>query len=114
MSDDQKINIFRVLDFLRDSAETYADAEATRVYIETFLKSKKAMLMKEVASTFPSAAAQEREAMAHPEYLELLEALREATKEKERLRYLIDAAKVRADCWRSLESSKRTEQKIIP
>lgn len=110
---DNEINIFKALDYLRDTAPAYAKAKAERVYLEEFRKSKKAMLMKAVEAQYPSAAAQEREAYSHPEYLALLDALREATEEEERLRWMIVAAQAKIECWRSLESSRRYEAKTI-
>lgn len=110
---ENEINIFKALDYLRDAAPAYAKAKAERVYLEEFRKSKKAMLMKAVEAQYPSAAAQEREAYSHPEYLALLDALREATEEEERLRWMIVAAQAKIECWRSLESSRRYEAKTI-
>lgn len=110
---DEDINVFRALDFLRDTAPLYAKAKAERVYLEEFRKSKKAILMKQVEPQYASAAAQEREAYAHPDYLQLLEALKIATEEEERLRWLIVAAQAKIECWRSIESSRRVEAKII-
>lgn len=111
---ENEINIFKALDYLRDTAPAYAKAKAERVYLEEFRKSKKAMLMKAVEAQYPSAVAQEREALAHPEYLELLDGLRVATEEEEKLRWLIEAARARCEIWRSLESSRRNESKVIP
>lgn len=110
---DEDINVFRALDFLRDTAPLYAKAKAERVYLEEWRKSKKALLMKQFEPQYPSAAAQERESYAHPEYLELLQALKIATEEEERLRWLIVAAQAKIECWRSLESSRRVEAKTI-
>ena len=109
----EEIEIFRCLDFLRDSAPKYAKAKAERVYLEAFAKSKRAILMKKFAPDHPSAAAQEREALSDPEYIELLDGLRVATEEEEKLRWLIEAARARAEVWRSLESSRRIEGKIL-
>lgn len=110
---ENEINIFKALDYLRDTAPAYAKAKAERVYLEEFRKSKKAMLMKAVEKQYPSAAAQERESYSHPEYLALLDALREATEEEEKLRWMIVAAQAKIECWRSLESSRRYEAKTI-
>lgn len=114
MSDEAEINIFRALDFLRDQAPAYAKAKADRVFLEEYRKSLKATIMKEVEPKFPSAAAQEREAYADARYVQLLEGLREAVEEEEKLRWRIVAAQAKIEVWRSLESSRRTEQKIIP
>jgi len=113
LSEEGEISIFRALDFMRDSAPKYAKAKADRVYLESFLKSKKAILMKQYAKEHPSAAAQEREALADPEYIQLLDGLRVATEEEEKLRWLIESARVRIECWRSLETSRRFEANQI-
>lgn len=102
------INIYKVLDFMRDSAPKYAKAKAERIYIEEMRKSKKAMLMKkaEVAG-FNSAAAQEREAYADPEYIALLEGLKAAVEVEETLRWQLVSAEAKCEVWRSIESSNR-------
>lgn len=110
-----EINIFRALDFIRDQAPAYAKAKAERVYLENFRKSKKALLMRNAElAGHKSAALQEREAYADPEYAEVLKALQVATEEEERLRWLMTAAEARIEVWRTLESSRRTERKVIP
>jgi hypothetical protein len=114
MTDEGELNIFACLDFIRDTAPKYAKAKADRIYLEAFTKSKRAILMKQVAAEHPSAAAQEREALAHPEYLEILAGLRAATEKEEKFRWLMEAARARIECWRSLESTRRFEAKIIP
>ena len=68
------------VDFIYRTAPMYAQAKANRVYLEEFRKSKKALLMK--GSGESAIGAQEREAYAHADYLQLLEGLREAV-EKE-------------------------------
>lgn len=109
-----EINIFRALDFLRDNAPAYAKAKAERVYLENFRKSKKALLMRNAElAGHKSAALQEREAYADPEYQEVLKALQAATEEEERLRWLMTAAEARIEVWRTLESSRRIEKKVI-
>ena len=72
-------------------SKEYAKAEAKKTYIQEFKKSKKAILMKQFQlKGFTTIAAQEREAMAHPEYLELLKAeqavVELATKYKNKIR----------------------------
>lgn len=114
MSDDSDINIFRALDFIRDNAPAYAKAKAQRVYLENFRKSKKAILMRKAeVSGQKTAALQERDAYADPEYLEVLVALQAATEEEERLRWLMTGAEAKIETWRTLESSRRIERKVI-
>lgn len=112
--EEYSIDIFRALDYLRDSAPAYAKAKADRVYLENFLKSKKALLMRDAEEAgHKSAAAQEREAYAHREYMQLLEGLREAVEAEECFRWRMVAAQARIETWRTLESSRRYEAKTL-
>jgi hypothetical protein len=114
MTEEGEIQIFRALNFIRDNAPAYAKAKAQRVYLENFRKSKKALLMRaaEIAG-HKSAALQEREGYANPEYVEVLKALQLAVEEEERLRWLMVAAEARIEVWRTLESSRRLEAKTL-
>jgi len=114
MTEDAEINIFRALDFIRDNAKLYAKAKSERVYMEQYRKSKKALLMRAAeVEGHKSAAMQEREAYANTEYMEVLKALQAATEEEERLRWLMVAAEARIEVWRTLESSRRIEKKVV-
>lgn len=114
MSDEAEINIFKALDYLRDSAPAYAKAKSDRVYLEAFCKSKKALLMRDAElAGHKSATAQEREAYAHPEYMQLLEGLRAAVETEEFFRWRMVAAQARIETWRTLESSRRYEAKTL-
>jgi hypothetical protein len=99
------------IDFIYLNAPDYAKAKATRVYLEEFRKSKKALLMQE--SKESSAVAQEKDAYAHSDYLELLAGIREAVEIEESLRWQMVAAQLRVDVWRSEESSARFVQKAV-
>ena len=103
----------RALNWIRDNAEKLANAKAERAYIEQFIKSKKAMLMQQVSENSPTLAAQEREALAHPEYLELLKAHKEAVFIEEKVKALMTAAQNQIEIWRTLESTKRAELKAF-
>lgn len=107
------INIFKALDFIRDTAPAYAKAKADRVYLEEYRKSLKAIVMKEAEAKYPSAASQEREAYSDDRYKELITGLAQAVQEEERLRWLIVAAQAKIEVWRTLESSRRYEAKTI-
>lgn len=93
------------LDFLKASAKAYAKAKAERIYIEEFRKSKKAILMKQ--SGDQSAAAQERDAYAHPEYQELLLGLKDAVENEENLRWKIASAELQIELWRTQSANNR-------
>lgn len=114
MTETSEINIFRALDFIRDQAPAMAQAKANRVMLEEMRKSKKAILMRQAEQDgVKTVAAQEVQAYAHPEYLALLEGLKVAVEEEERLRWLMVAAQLKCEVWRSLESSKRVEAKNL-
>lgn len=101
----------KALDYLRDNATAAAQARASRVYLEEYRKTKKAILMKAQDGGMPISA-QEREAYAHPEYDELLKALRDAVFEDEKHRFLMSAAQAKIEAWRTQESSIRAAGKL--
>jgi hypothetical protein len=114
MDDAAEIKIFKILDFLRDQAPEMAQAKADRIQLEEFRKSKKALLMRDAERAGHKAAVtQEREAYAHPEYIELLNSLAAAVEREEKMRWLMVAAQLKIEVWRSLESSRRVEAKTL-
>lgn len=111
---DSEINIFKCLDFIRDSASKFAKAKAERIYLEEFRKTKKALCMIDAEKNgHKSSAAQEREAYAHTEYIELLYALKIAVEEEEKLRWQITAATAKIEVWRSISANERVEKKTL-
>lgn len=109
-----EIDIFKVLDFIRDNAAKYAQAKAERCYLEEYRKSKKALCMIEAEKRgIATAAAQEREAYADKEYVSLLDGLQAAIEKEENLRWLLEGARLKADAWRTMEANKRVEAKTI-
>ena len=99
---------------MRELAHDYAEAEAKRVYLAEFRKSKKAMLMKEaeVASPGLSAAAQEREAYANQEYQDLLKGLEVATEVALRVRWELKVIETRFESWRTKQATARAEMQL--
>ena len=52
---------YKAIEFIQENAPKYAKSKSERIYIENFLRTKKALLMKEAMQMgFESAAAQER------------------------------------------------------
>jgi hypothetical protein len=96
---------------LRETAKAYAKAESERVYLVEYRKSKLAILMKKFVRTESTAAGQEREARAHPEYLELLEGLKVATEEAERCKWELNIARLGSELWRTQQATQRAERK---
>ena len=99
------------IDYIIRHAKKFAQAKANRIYLEEYRKSLKAILMKQ--SMEQAIGAQEREAYAHPEYIELLHGLKEATEIEEKLRWDLIAAQARVEVWRSQEASSRMELKLV-
>ena len=99
------------VDYIIKHARQFADAKAQRVYLEEFRKSKKALLMKQ--SIEGALGAQERDAYAHAEYVELLKGLKEAVAIEEKLRWDLIAAQARVDIWRTEQANLRNEGKEI-
>ena len=95
----------------RSNVSAHAKAKADTVYLTEFRKSKKAILMAE-AQEKGVKTGQEREtyAYSHPEYLELLTAIREATEISEDLKYRMTIAERRCDIWRTKAANNRKEQ----
>jgi hypothetical protein len=101
---------YRAVEFIIKNAPLYAKAKAERVLLEEFRKSKKALLMKDALKQGIEAAnAQEREAYADPEYIELLHGLSAAIEKEETLRWQIEAARMKTDIWRTEQANARLE-----
>ncbi len=99
-----EMNIEMAVDFMRDNAEGIAKAKASRIYLEQFRKSKKAILVQEVDGTI---LARESYAYSHKDYLEILEALKVAVEEEERLKWLMAAAQAKMEIWRTQQANNR-------
>ena len=105
-------DIERIMQEYRDRVGDYAKARARRTYIEEFKKSKLALLMRQAdRDGFKSVNAQEREAQASDEYIELLRALETAVEGEERLRYELRSLEMQAEVWRTLRADERFEKK---
>lgn len=101
----REIDPHAAVDFMIRTAPQYAEAKGQRVHLEEFRKAKKAMLMK--ASGVEAIGAQEREAYAHPEYVELLAGLRAAVEREETLRWQLEAAKARISIYQTMSANNR-------
>jgi len=97
----------KAVDYILKHAALFAKAKAERTYIEQFRKSLKGILMKRSMET--AIGAQEREAYAHPEYVQLLDGLKEAVLIEERLKWDISAATLRVEIWRTEQANNRAE-----
>lgn len=104
-------SVEHTLTYIRKAAPEYANAKASRVYLEEFRKSKKALLMVQAEQQgIKTIGAQEVFAYSHAEYLDVLQGLRVAVEEEERLRLLIKGAELRLEVWRSEQANQRAER----
>lgn len=97
---------------LRALAATFAKAEAQRTYLEEFKKSKLAILMKgfEIDGV-KTVAGQEREALAHPDYLDLLKGLKVATEAAHKARWELKIAEIGAGLYQTHQADQRAERR---
>ncbi len=101
----ETIDPHKSIDFIYKNSTAYAKAKAEVTYLEEFRKSKKAILFGSAIGN--TVTDRENKAYSHPEYLALLDGLREAVEEAERLKWMLVAAQARIDVWRSQEASNR-------
>ena len=95
----------KALDWLRDNAVPAAKAKADRIVVEAMLKVIKSKLMKSCGET--TAAAQEREAEAHPDYERHLQAIAAAVELDETFKWRKEAAQSKIEAWRTMCSNER-------
>jgi len=97
---------------LRSMSEEFAVAYSERTYLDEFKKSKLAILMRQAEMDgHKTMAAQEREARAHKEYLDLLLALKVAVERSERLRWHLEVAKLGVAVWQTENANNRSERR---
>lgn len=98
------------VEFILKNAKRFAKAKSERIYLEEYRKSLKAILMKK--SEHKVMAAQERDAYADPEYLNLLDGLREAVEIEETIRWQMVAAQAKIELYRTESANARSEVRV--
>lgn len=101
----------KAVDFIITHAPKYAQAKANRVHIENYLRVVKSELM--LTQDEGTQGIKEAYAYSNPTYKQQLDALKIATEEEERIKYLIEAAKLRVEIFKVEEYTKRTEMKNL-
>jgi len=101
----ETINPHEAINFMIKNAKAYAETKANVTYLEQYRKSKKALLFASALGN--TIADKEAYAYSHPEYIKLLDGLKEAVADAEELRWMLVAAQARIDVWRSQEASNR-------
>ena len=104
MIDDKDVD--KAVHWLIDSADTIATAKANLVYMEAYIKSLKAQIMKEHAHM--SVSAQEREAYSDDRMKEQLKAVRNATYNYEKLKFKREAQMAKIETWRTYHANLRS------
>lgn len=101
----------RAVDYILANAGKFAAAKAQRVYLEEFRKSKKALLMGQ--SSAKSAVEREQYAYAHEDYLGLLGGLKAAVEVEEKLKWDLEAARLRVEIWRTRSANNRATDRAM-
>ena len=99
----------KAIQYLIDTAPLYAKAKADRMFLEEFRKSRKAQLQSQAGTEV--IGKQETFAYAHPEYIQILEGIREAVEKEETYRWMMTAAQAKIEVWRTQQYSARLEVK---
>jgi hypothetical protein len=95
-------------EFIGNFASNYAQAKSSRIGIELKLKTTKAILMQQAfANGVTQVAAQERDALANPDYSLLIDELILAVKDEETLKFQLESSRLHIDVWRTREASER-------
>lgn len=98
---------------LEKLANEYAEAQAQAEHLSEFRKSKKALLMKEAEVTgVKTAAIQERDAYAHPDYVSLLQGLKAATERALSCKWRLELARMRFEWARTQAATRRAEMNL--
>ena len=100
------INPKKCVDYIMENAPEFAKAKAERVFIENYLRTVKSRLMSQEEGTL---GLREAYAYAHPDYEVQLKGLQAATEKEENLKFMLLAAQMRFDTWKTNEFSKRAE-----
>ncbi len=99
------IDPVRAVEYIMKHSADFAKAKAERIYIENYLRSKRSLIM--AKSSAKSVAAAEVDAYADPEYIGLLDGLKEAVEAEEKLKWMLTAAQLKVEIWRSQEATNR-------
>jgi hypothetical protein len=107
------MDIEEMLELYRQLADRYAPARATRGHLEDYKKSCLAMLMKDAEreKKITTTSGQEREAYAHPTYIKLLDDLKQAVYEEEKVRYHLKAVELQIELYRTKSANERAERR---
>lgn len=98
------------INFIYTHAPDYAKAKGQLAQLETYKSSLKAIMMKK--SNEQSLGGQEREAYASQEYQNLAEAIGKATEDAEKLKWQLEAAKMRFQAYQTESANNRQIERL--
>jgi len=98
------------INYIYMNAPEYAKAKGQLAQLETYKSSVKAIMMKK--SSEQSLGGQEREAYASQEYQDLCIAIGKATEDAEKLKWQLEAAKMRFQAWQTESANNRQLEKF--
>jgi hypothetical protein len=101
----------KAIDYVIANAGKFAQAKANRIYLEEFRKSKKALLMNQ--STEKTVNAREQYAYSHDEYLTLLDGLKAAIEVEEKLKWELEAARLRVEIFKTQSFADRQQDRTM-
>jgi len=100
----------KAVNFIIDNAEKFAEAHSNRVHLENMTKVIRARLIQDCKNEPVTRA--ESYALSHPDYLVNIDGIKAAMYQEDRLRWLLEAAKLRAELARTMEASRRHEERM--
>lgn len=98
-----------IFDEIEKNYKAYSQAKGNLAQLETYKSSLKSIMMKKSGEN--TIGAQEREAYASKDYVQLGIDIGLATSEAERLKWILDLSKMRFDAWRTIQASNRFIEK---
>ena len=98
------------INYIFMNAPEYAKAKGQLAQLETYKSSVKAIMMKK--SSEQSLGGQEREAYASQDYQDLCVAIGKATEDAEKLKWQLEAAKMRFQAWQTESANNRQLEKF--
>jgi hypothetical protein len=99
------------LDKWEELVPIHAKAKGERVQLDSFKKSKHSALTLEAEGS--TNAEREHKGYAHEDYVNVIKALGIATEKEQDALWGLKLAEAKVGIWRTLQSNKRTEAKIL-
>jgi hypothetical protein len=107
---DKEYDPHEAINYIYTNAPEYAKAKGQLAQLEAYKSSLKAIMMKK--SNEQSLGGQEREAYASQDYQDLCVAIGKATEDAEKLKWQLEAAKMRFQAWQTESANNRQLEKF--